>query len=164
MHQRADQLFRNKKVADKALSRADTMDVKTATEGKVNPATLRSAVGTKFPPTKEIDTLARIGQMIKDPAPQSGTMPRQLVGAGLLAGGGAASPIGIAGGLATGSALGRLINSKMLGQYLAEGAPSELKGLARLINQAAPRALPALSVMGAKPLTEDEKKRLKKKP
>ena len=102
--------------------------------------------------------------MIKDPAPQSGTMPRQIIGAGLLAGGGAATPIGVLGGLATGSTLGRLINSKALGKYLAEGAPKEVKGLARLIEKTAPKALPALSVMGAKPLTEEEKKRLKKKP
>ena len=164
MHQRADRLYRNKKVADKALSRADTMDVKTATEGKVNPATLRSATGGKYKPTEEMDTLARIGQMIKDPAPQSGTMPRQLVGGALLAGGGAVAPPGVLGTLALGVGAGRAVNSRLLGRYLAEGAPKEIQGLARLIQGAAPKALPAFALTGAKPLTEEEKKKLKKKP
>lgn len=156
----ADRLYRNKKVVDKAMTRADTMDVKTATEGKVNPATFKSAQGSKYKPTPEIDTLGRIGQMIKDPAPNSGTMPRQLIGAGLLGAGGAASPLGILGGLGLGASVGRIVNSPMAGRYIAEGAPKAIQGVARQVEQKAPGLLAPMAagsaVMAAPIMTPEQ--------
>lgn len=159
LRQTADRLYRNKKVVDKSMSRADTMDVKTATEGKVNPATFKSAQGSKYNPTPEIDTLGRIGQMIKDPAPNSGTMPRQLIGAGLLGAGGAASPIGVIGGLGLGATVGRVVNSPMAGRYVAEGMPKVIQGAARQIEQKLPGLLaPAMagSAMLSAPMMSPE--------
>jgi hypothetical protein len=121
MFDRAQELYRNNKVVSKALTFKDGMDVKTRTQGQVNPATFETAIGSKYRPTQEVEDLGRIGQMIKDPAPQSGSTPRALASLLALGGAGAVTPVGIFGGLATGIGVGRVANSPLLSRYLAEG-------------------------------------------
>lgn len=121
MFDEAQTLYRNKKVAENALAFRDTMDVKTRTQGKVNPATFESAIGRKYTPTQEVEDLGRIGQLIKDPAPQSGTVPRALASLAVFGGGGAFTPVGILGGLAGGIGAGRVVNSSTLARLIAEG-------------------------------------------
>lgn len=121
MFDRAQELYRNNKVVSKALTYKDGMDVKTRTQGQVNPSTFETAIGNKYRPTKEVEDLGRIGQLIKDPAPQSGSTPRALASLLALGGAGAVTPVGIFGGLATGIGVGRVANSPLLSRYLAEG-------------------------------------------
>ena len=162
----ANRMHGNIKTVEKAMQGADTPRAPTATEYKVNPATFRSAMGTKYRPSKEILTAARIGQKIKDPIADSGTAGRLLTAGGL---GGAANVGGLAAlsplakMIAIGATAGRTINSKAMANYMANGSPRPIQGLARLIENTAPRTLPAFAVAGAKPLTEEEKKRLKSK-
>lgn len=143
MFNRAQTLYRNKKVVDKSLSYKDGMDVKTRTQGKINPATFDGAAGSKYKPTQEIDDLGRIGQLIKDPAPNSGTVPRQIIGGGLLASGGVATGgagiAPVAGGLAAGALAGRVLNSPMLGKYVARGMPEPVQKGAGYLEKALPR-------------------------
>lgn len=116
----ADAMYRDKKLVDKLMTGADTMDVKTATEGKVNPARIWGLEHGKYGASPRVDDLGRIGQMLKDTAPSSGTSQRTFFG-GMVADAGKIAKAAVA------IPAGRVLNSPTLGKYVAEGIGPVLK-------------------------------------
>lgn len=108
--------------------------------------------------------LAKLGQRISDPVPDSGTAQR-LMSYSLLGGGGLATQsdnpwLSSAGYLTVaGVGGGRLLNSPRVGQYLAGGSPA-LQGIGRRIDQTGlPRVLPlprTAAVMPAAMAADDQ--------
>lgn len=127
---KADAMYRDKKLVDKLMTRADTMDVKTATEGKVNPSMIWGLEHGKYGASPRVDDLGRIGQMIKDTAPNSGTQPRTFF-SGLM-GDTVRTVAGIGGGIP----MGRILNSPKLGKYVAEGAGKRAVTTAKIAGDA----------------------------
>lgn len=133
----------NRKLVEKALKQVE------GSKGNVRPASLWPLVQQAGPKaTKEMRELARVGQMLKDPIPDSGTAARMLV-YGALGTGGAAdmqdgqlSDVGKL--LLLGMTAGRAVNSKAAAKYLAKGN-RPLEGLARVLS-VTPRALPGVGV------------------
>lgn len=130
----------NRKVLEKALKQV------AGANGDIRPGALWPIVNQKMGSTKEMRDLARVGRMITNPVPDSGTAGRLLATG--IAGGGAAA----AGGLAAltplgklmlvGATLGRAANSEKASKYLTQGGGKTLNGLARLA-KGAPIILPA---------------------
>jgi hypothetical protein len=117
----AQRLYGNRQVVKRAMQGADSPVAKVSTEYKVNPATFRSAIGTKYPASREIDDAARLGQAIKDPIPDSGSIGRGIAATALgTAGftGGLAALAGLAKPAAVGMVAGRLANSRGLASLL----------------------------------------------
>lgn len=112
-------------------------------KGNVRPASLYPLVRNGS--TKEMRDLAKIGQMLKDPIPDSGTAGRLLttglVG-GTAMGGGLPGLLALAKLSAVGATAGRAANSSAAGKYLVEGGGRTLNGLARLA-KTAPFVIPA---------------------
>ena len=138
--------YRNMKSTERALSQV------AGSQGNVRPSALWPIVNQKGGATPEMRELARIGQAIKDPIPDSGTAGRLLT-YGLLGGaGGSAAMSGndnlqnIGSLLLLGATAGRAANSKALANYLARGS-KPIGGLARLL-QPAPRLAPVLGPRG----------------
>jgi hypothetical protein len=130
LYKQANVLNTSIKAVEKAMKGADTLGAKVATEGKVNPATFRNAVDPKYKPSKDLQAAARIGQLIKDPIPYSGTFERGLIGtaAGTTGVTALTNPAGLGtlasllgGGAITGATAGRVINSPLLTRYLVGG-------------------------------------------
>ena len=149
--------YRNMKTAEKAMGQVE------GSKGNVRPASLWPIVNQKGGATPEMRELARIGQAIKDPIPDSGTAGRVLVYGALGAGGandmrdGQLSEIGKL--LLLGMTAGRAVNSKTVANYLARGN-KPIEGLARVLQRTAPRALPGagmpLTVAGGRVATPEE--------
>jgi hypothetical protein len=131
--------YRNLKTTDKALKQVSGAD------GNVRPASLWPIVNGPKGASNEMRELARIGQLIKDPIPDSGTAGRLLtsgIGAGAAGVGGMAALGPLAQMVVLGATAGRIGNSQLAARYMAQGGGKPLHGLARLV-QPAPRALPA---------------------
>lgn len=121
----ANRLYANRQVVKKAMQGADSPVAKVSTEYKVNPSTFRSAIGTKYPPTKEADEVSRLGQLIKDPVPDSGTAGRAVVATALgTAGysGGIPALTGMAKLAGIGLVAGRAVNSRPLARVMQSPA------------------------------------------
>lgn len=104
-------------------------------KGHVSPGQLKAAVRNGS--TAELRDLARVGQLLKDPIPDSGTAGRQLM-LGLLGGAGAFGGLPAFGGLAklglAGATAGRAFNSPAAANLLLGGqrlAPPVTNALAR---------------------------------
>lgn len=121
----------------------DVLKQVAGAEGNVRPAALWPAI--RKGSTDDMRELAKIGQMLKDPIPDSGTAGRLLT-SGLVGGGTLAGGLGGLGMLAqlmaVGATAGRAANSDAAGRYMVQGGGKTLKGLARL-GKAAPTVLPA---------------------
>lgn len=149
--------YSNLKTVEKALKQV------AGAQGSVRPASLWPIVQQAGPKaTKEMKELARVGQMLKDPIPDSGTAARMLT-YGALGTGGAAdmqdgqlSDVGKL--LLLGMTAGRAVNSKAAAKYLAKGN-KPIEGLARLLKPL-PRALPAtgasITIGGGRVATPEE--------
>ena len=147
----------NRKVVEKSLKQVE------GSKGNVRPASLWPIVQQAGPmATKEMRELAKVGQMLKDPIPDSGTAARMLV-YGALGTGGAAdmqdgqlSDVGKL--LLLGMTAGRAVNSKAAAKYLTKGS-KPIQGLARLMKPA-PRVLPTLgrdlTISGGRVATPEE--------
>lgn len=138
--------YRNMKTTDKALSQV------AGSQGNVRPSALWNLVNQKAGATPEMRELARIGQAIKDPIPDSGTAGRLLT-YGLLGGAGGSAAMsgndslqGLGSLLLLGATAGRAANSKALANYLARGN-KPIEGLARLL-QPTGRLAPVLGPRG----------------
>lgn len=121
----AQRMYANRQVVKRAMQGADTNGAKVSTERKVNPSTFRNALGTKYTPTKEAEDISRIGQLIKDPIPDSGTTGRAIAATALgTAGysGGMAALLGLAKPAAIGMVLGRTVNSRPLARAMQSPA------------------------------------------
>lgn len=126
----ADRLNRNMAIIDKGLGQADGW------KGQVKPGNLWNLTNSKYGATGEINDLARIGKMIQDPIPDSGTAARFLTMGGLTGG---TSAVGALPFFAKAAAVGvpaaRVINSPLLTKYLVGGLPKStqkiLEGLDR---------------------------------
>lgn len=135
--------YRNLKTAEKALSQV------SGSTGDVRPASLWPIVNQKKGASAEMRELARIGQMLKDPIPDSGTAGRLAVYTGLAGlGGGAAmsdsanlSALGQM--LLLGATAGRAVNSPLMTRYLVQGN-RPIQGLSRRVGPLV-WALPATS-------------------
>ncbi len=118
--------------------------------GDVRPAALWPLIRNGSTP--EMRELARIGQLLKDPIPDSGTAGR-LLSMGLLGGGGA--PFGGIGGtlgaLAGGATVGRALNSPAAARYLMQGANPTIQGLARPALKPLPYLIPASASASEQP-------------
>lgn len=117
----AQRMYANRQVVKKAMQGADSPIAKVSTEYKVNPATFRSAIGTKYTPTQEADDISRLGQLIKDPVPDSGTVGRGLAATAVGSVGfsaGLAALAGLAKPAAVGVLAGRAVNSRGLAKLL----------------------------------------------
>jgi hypothetical protein len=117
----ANRLYGNRQVVKKAMQGADSPIAKTSTEYKVNPATFRNAVNNKYPASPEIDAISRLGQLIKDPIPDSGSIGRGLAASslGTVGGVGGLAALATAGKFtAAGITAGRVANSKGLASLL----------------------------------------------
>lgn len=140
----ANRQWRNLKTADKALSQVE------GAKGNVRPGALWPIVNQKRGATPEMRELAKVGRLLNDPIPDSGTAARMLT-YGALGGGGAAlgatdnqalQQIGAA--LLLGSTAGRALNSKAAANYLARGTGLPGK-VVRKIAKGAPYLLPAMA-------------------
>jgi hypothetical protein len=132
--------YRNLKTAEKALKQVE------GAKGNVRPASLWAVVNGAKGSSAEMRELAKIGQMIKDPIPDSGTAGRLLTYGGLAGAGGvggAASLSPLLQLIALGATAGRAMNSQAATKYITQGN-KPLRGLARLMRPA-PLVLPAVS-------------------
>ena len=122
--------YRNFKVLDKLMARKD------GAVADISPAALWSVVNQRGPKaTQAMRELAKVGQgLLKDPIPDSGTAQRLLMAGG--AGGVATGGIGL-GALAKlallGATGGRVLNSKAMGNYAANGLRTPSNRLAKLL-------------------------------
>lgn len=131
--------YRNMKTTEKSLSQV------AGSQGNVKPASLWPIVNGAKGSTSEMRELAKIGQLIKDQIPDSGTAGRLMaytgLGGGAAAAGGAAALSPLVKLLVAGATAGRALNSQAASRYLAQGS-APLRGLARMV-QPANKALPA---------------------
>lgn len=130
--------YRNLKTVEKSLKQV------SGSQGNVKPASLWPIVNQSRGSTKELRELAKVGQLLKDPIPDSGTAGRLLATgglgtAGLTGGMAAASPLAQL--LLLGATVGRAANSESAAKYLTQGS-KPIRGLARLL-KSAPYLLPA---------------------
>ena len=126
--------WRNLKTAEKALKRSE------GAKGGISPAQLWSIVNQKGGATQDMRDLAKVGQLLKQGVPDSGTPAGNMI----LGGTGAAgffNPLLAAKLIAGGATAGRFMNSQLLPRYLVRGARS-LEVPAKLL-QGAPYVLPA---------------------
>lgn len=118
-------------------------------KGNVRPASLWNLI--KKGSTPEMRELAKVGQFIKDPVPDSGTAGRLFTG-GLATGigtGGLANIPTLAAMVGTGATLGRIANSPRLADFVVKGAGKPINGLARLTEKGLPRLAPAMAPAGS---------------
>jgi len=126
--------YRNFRVLDKLMARKD------GATADISPAMLWSAVNQRGPKaTKAMRELAKVGQgLLKDPIPDSGTAPRLLIGgaaSGAAATGGMSIPM-LAKLTLLGATGGRVLNSKAVGNYAANGLKVPQSRLAKLLGTA----------------------------
>ena len=139
--------YRNFRVLDKLMARKD------GATADISPAMLWSAVNQRGPKaTPAMRELAKVGQgLLKDPIPDSGTAPRLLIG-GAAAGGAATGGISLAMlaklGL-LGATGGRVLNSKAMGNYAANGLKLPQGRLAKLLGNSGLEAIRRLPQGGA---------------
>lgn len=124
----------------------DVLKQVAGASGNVRPAALWPAVRNGS--TQEMRNLAKVGQFIKDPIPDSGTAGRLLT-TGLVGGSSITGGIGpLAQLMAVGATAGRAMNSPAMARYLAEGATGKTGELVRALERAAksaPVAVPAVA-------------------
>lgn len=128
--------WRNFKTAEKALKRV------SGAGGKISPAQLWTLVNQRYGGTPEMRDLAKVGQMLKEGVPDSGSPAGNMIlgGAGLSALHPASIPA-TAGAVGIGATAGRLMNSSLVPEYLVRG--SRAAGLLTAPLRAAPYVLPA---------------------
>lgn len=118
--------------------------------GDVRPAALWPLIRNGSTP--EMRELARIGQLLKDPIPDSGTAGR-LFSMGLLGGGGA--PFGGVGGtlgmIGGGATIGRALNSPAAANFYMNGAHPVIQGLSRPVLASMPYFAPPVANAITKP-------------
>jgi hypothetical protein len=114
--------YGNMKVLEKAAS-ANSSALGTITPAQLSTAARTGRQGAYARGTGDFDELARSGNAVMTPLPNSGTAGRvraQNLGAGILAGGGALTggPVGFAAGLAAPYVAGRALMSRPVQSYL----------------------------------------------
>lgn len=122
--------YRNFRVLDKLMARKD------GAVADISPAALWSAVNQRGPKaTRTMRELAKVGQgLLKDPIPDSGTAPRLLMaGAGASAAAGGVPLAALAKLALLGATGGRVLNSKAVGNYVANGLKAPQGRLAKLL-------------------------------
>lgn len=128
--------YANKKLAESALKRV------SGSGGDIRPADLWSVARNGS--TKEMRELAKIGQMLKDGVPDSGTAQRSAVLSAMLGGGAVtgALPLALKAALA-GPTVGRVFNSPLLADFaLREGRGQAQNALATLSRPGLPAITP----------------------
>ena len=148
-----------------AIEKAATGAGEAAAEGLISPSALRNAVKTEHGRRNyargkgDLAGLARAGEAVMKPLPQSGTAPRaafqnmmQIVGAGV--GGGSAGLPGAVAGAAAPAMAGRMIMSPLAQRYLSNQTASPVRNA--LVGMSSLRgATPGLNV-GSTPSAEPE--------
>lgn len=143
---RANAQWANMKTTERALKQVE------GAKGNVRPAALWPLVNQSGKSTREMRELAKVGQLIKDPIPDSGTAARFAAYASLsspssilggVSGGIPGALAGMVAPIAVGSTVGRALNSRLAAKYLAEGSKTGQR-VAKLVRPA-PYALPAVA-------------------
>lgn len=152
--------YANYKTAQDALKQVE------GSKGNIKPSSLWNLI--KQGSTQEMRELAKIGQsVLKDPIPDSGTAPRELVYRALALGGGGAGAASALGMLvpaakvaAAGMLGGRFLNSKLAERMLGHGRPSAaLAKAAKPANKGLPALFAAnggLNIVGGQPATQED--------
>ena len=140
VYREADNMYRNRRVIEQAMTR------RAGAAGDIKPETPWPIVNRKYKSTPEMRDIARFGANIADTLPQSGTAQRAGVAslADLLL-------------VVPRATAGRVANSPLLSRYLVN-QPKVIEGTSRLLKESVPRI-----AAGSAPLYLQKREQQKKK-